>query len=257
MEVNETPVVDPSSDQSSPRKNFLQRLMGILIEPAETLQEIATRPTWLFPLILSLCLISIPTVMQTERIPREARVKAIAEQAAQFGQDAKVVEKALLAREESAWTKYQSVPWLFIGGILITLLIAAIFLGAFLATGCSLSFKNSMAAYCWASLPPTLVMALLAILFLFIKDPSDLNPLDPMGNIISHLGILIEKKAHAGLYSFLSSMDFFSFWRIYLLGLGYSLATYEKTSLKKSITVVIVLWLIYVLGKTGIAMIWS
>lgn len=258
MEPNETEAVNSSLSSAPQKKNFLQRLVGILIEPAETLREIAAHPNWVLPLLLTLFLVTIPTVLQQERIPKEMRVKAAAEQAASLtGQDAKEIEKALLAREEGTWGKYQSVFWIFVGGTIVTLIIAAILLGAYLMAGCSLSFKHSLAAYCWAVLPPSIVMILLATLFLFLKDPSDLNPLDPTANVISHLGILVDKKTSAGLNSFLSSLDLFSFWRIYLLGLGFSLATFEKTSLKKSITIIVVLWLIYVVGKSGIAAIWS
>ena len=250
--------MDPDNDttlQPVSPKNCVQRLIGICMEPTETMLDIAQRPTWLFPLILSLLLVSIPLVLNVERVPRELRVRAQAEQAGRFSSsvDTKKLEEQMLARSETTWTKYTSIPLIFVFGFLATLAIAGILLGALLISGCQLTYKNTLAAYCWTGIPPLLVMTLLAVLFLFLKDPGDLNPLDPMSNIISHLGVLVDAKATPVLHSALSSLDIFSFWRIFLLGLGLSLATFEKTSLQKGITIVVVLWFIYVLGKVGLA----
>ncbi len=248
------PEIEEEIAESAPRQNAFQRLLGICFDPRETLQGIARHPTWVFPLLLSLILVSIPLVLQVERVPREIRAKAQAEQAVRFvsGQEVKTIQQRILSQPETAWTKFSQVPWILTFGTLVTLAVVGVVLGAFLLSGCQLTYRNALAAYCWSTFPPTLLAASLAVLFLYAKDPSDLNPLDPLSNIISHLGILADEKGSPVLHSFLNSFDIFSFWRIYMLGLGLSLAASERTSLAKAITIITVLWLFYVLGKVGI-----
>jgi FtsH-binding integral membrane protein len=55
----------------------------------------------------------------------------------------------------------------------------------------------------------------------------------------------------AALHALLQSVDLFSIWTLILLVIGFSLAA--KVSRKSAAAVVIVVWILFVLGKVGFA----
>lgn len=93
-------------------------------------------------------------------------------------------------------------------------------------------------------------MMLLAILFMFVRDPDTLE-LNPAKNVASNLGILVSEKAHPVLNSILGSVDLFSFWTIALLSIGFAAVSDRKLTTKKSATMVVLLWAVWVLVKAG------
>lgn len=248
------------NNQEAPveKMSAVARLGNIFMEPSRTLADVANRPTWVVPLIVSLLVGFIPYVIQPNRVDREARVRAAVERMAKFtSQDPKKLEETMLAQPETFYAKYQTILIGIPAGVAGILAVAGILLLAFLLMGSQITFKRSLAAWCWSTLPPSILGSLLAIVFLYAKDPADLNPLDPRANVISHLGFLVGEKSQPVLHSLLSSVDVFSFWSIYLLGVGYAAASMGNMTSKKATAVMIVLWVLYVMIKTGISGIFS
>lgn len=236
----------------------MERLGGIFTQPSRTLTDVARRPTWILPLLIALGFGFLPFVLQPYRVERAARVRAMAEQASKFGEfDPKKLEEKILSRPETLFDKYRT---LIIGmpvGVAGTLVLAGLLVLAFMIAGAQPTYKGALAAWCWAVLPSSVVSAVLAVLFLFMKDPADLHPLDPRANVISNPGILVGEKSQPVLYSLLSSIDVFSFWTIYMVGLGFAAASKGRITLRGSFTVIFIMWVLYVLLKTGMAGIFS
>ena len=128
--------------------------------------------------------------------------------------------------------------------------LAAIFLLGFILTGVSIPYKKTLSVSYWAMAPPSMVGMLLAISFMFVRDPDTLE-LNPMKNVASNLGLLVSEKAHPVLNSLLGSIDIFSLWAIILLSIGFAAVSNRKLTPKKSATMVIVLWGLWVLAKAG------
>jgi hypothetical protein len=71
--------------------------------------------------------------------------------------------------------------------------------------------------------------------------------------VMSNLGFLADPVEQAPLFALLASFDVFTLWSIVLMVMGYGLVS--KRPKGQSIGIVVGIWLIYVIGKTGLAMI--
>jgi hypothetical protein len=81
------------------------------------------------------------------------------------------------------------------------------------------------------------------------------NPGDVGDLTHSSLGILVDRHANPVLHSLLGSIDVFSVWIFALLVIGFGIAA--KVPRKKAAGLIGGLWAIYVLGKAGLAALFS
>ena len=95
--------------------------------------------------------------------------------------------------------------------------------------------------------PGFLVTTPLLLLVLQLKGDWNINPQEA---IQANLGLLLEKSSAAKpLWALLSSIDVFSLWMIFLLAVGFGVASRKTTG--SSIWGVAVPWAIIVLLKVG------
>ena len=84
---------------------------------------------------------------------------------------------------------------------------------------------------------------------LHLKDDFLVNPQEVLQ---ANPTLLVEKDSvHKSVFSFLSSLDLFSFWMIGLLAIGFGLACRKPAS--SAVWGVAVPWALYVLVKSGLA----
>ncbi len=230
--------------------NFGQRMAGAYFEPAKTFEDINRRSTWLgIFIILSILGMSMSYALNA-RIDRETRIRKGIEMTPILSEEQKqqAIERAL-AQPPSVFENYGFV----IAPVMVIIqfaILAAIFLLAFMFTGVSLPYKKSLSISFWAMAPPSIVGMLLALLFMFLRDPDTLE-LNPMKNVASNLGILVSEKAHPVLNSLLASIDIFSIWTIALLSLGFAAISDRRLTTRRSATMIISLWALWVLVKMG------
>jgi hypothetical protein len=238
----------------------MQRLTGVFVEPTAAFEDIARRPAWVMPLILTLVLTALVMYLHPLRVSQDAMIKAQVKQAQNFGAanvDPAQLEAVIRGRMNSWWGKYGNIIIVVVFGALATMAIAGILMLAFTLAGASISFKRAMSALCWSAVPTTVCLSLLTVLFLFIKNQDDLNPLNPFENVISNLGFMLKAESQPVLQGLLGSIDLFSFWRIYLTGAAFAAASLGGISKRNAIMVIVVLWILYVMGKAGLTGLFS
>ena len=236
------------------------RLSSVFFEPTAAFEDISRRPTWLIPLLLTLLLTAAVMFVHPRRVSVDAMVKAQVKQAQAFGAsnaDPAQLEAVIRSRMDSWWARYGSILMVVVFGGLATAALAGIMMLAYMLAGASITFKRSFSALCWSSVPTTVLLSLLAILFLFLKNQEDLDPVNPFENVLSNLGFLASAESQPVLRGLLGSIDLFSFWRIYLTGIAFSAASLGGISRRNSIVVIIILWILYVIGKAGITGLFS
>ena len=254
MEPNENSNLEALGEQMGE----LSRLGSIFTEPTKTMADVAQRPTWTLALFLGLIFVAIPVFIQPTRVDPDAVIKAQVEQLQRFGvADEEQVEELVRAKSRGWWARYGAVVTVFGAGLIGAMALAGIVMLAYMMSGTYISFKNSLAASTWSGIPPTALLSGLAVLFLYVKPQEDLNGLDPFANVISNLSFLVSQKAQPVMHGFLGSFDIFSLWRIVLLGIGFAAISMGKLSVKKATTVVVVLWVLFLLIKTGISAIFA
>ncbi len=131
-----------------------------------------------------------------------------------------------------------------------TLLFAAVltFVFRFLYAG-EVTFKQGLSLTAWASLPVSLVAVPLLALVLHLKDDFLVNPQEALQ---ANPTLLVDKgSVHPSVFSFLSSLDLFSFWTTGLMAVGFGLACRRPAS--SALWGVVVPWALYVLGKSALA----
>ncbi len=128
------------------------------------------------------------------------------------------------------------------------LFLAFIFWLVIMAFGEKLKYGDAFRVVCWSYLPK-LLFFLLFILILFIKDPTLINPKNP---IMTNLGALFgREKLGKPLYALLSDLDVFTLWVLWLYSVGFAAFTKAKTS--KMAGIVFGLFALYVLAHVGLA----
>ena len=221
----------------------LARLTGTFVSPVRTFDEIARRPTWLAPLlvwtVLSVALWGI-------LIPRADWEEVIRDRFEKKGQALSPdrLERIVERQRQFAWLYYVVAA---AGPALIGLFLSALFWLAFKAFGWELAFRQSFGVTAYAFVPGAVLGSLLTfplLLRLERIDPSRVGDL-----VKSNPAFLVDGEEAPALRSLLQSLDVFSFWTLALLVVGYAAAA--KASRGRSAGLILTLWALYVLGKTG------
>ena len=236
----------PAPEAQAPVNHF-GRMLGALFSPKQTFEDIARRPSWLAPVIL-LTIINVALIaVFTQRVGWERFMQQQFEQsprAAQMTpqQRAQAVERA------ASFAKVGGYIGAVVGFSILTLVIAAVLMGAFkLIAGAKIGYSNSAGVVSHALMPLGLA-SLLGMVILYLKDPDTVNLENLVG---SNVGAVLASDSPRWLTKLGTSLDLFSFWTMVLLAVGFSAADPKRVTLGKALGVVIALWAIYVLAKVG------
>jgi hypothetical protein len=225
----------------------LGRLFGVFFEPGKVFADLAARPRWIAPILISMLIALALVYAISTHIGWEPTIRqtlANNPQTADLPADQR--EKAI-----ATGAKFASIfGWVgaILGGPVSVLLIAAVLTGLFNGLlGTELKFAQTFAITAYALLVRALLTALL-ILLVYLKPPEDFNiqvsPFSPA----AYMNRLETPK---WLMSLAGSLDLFTIWALILLAIGFSVAA-KKLSFTKSLTAIAVPWLIWVVGMMAL-----
>jgi len=245
--------------QEAPPMSFFERLIGVYFEPSKTFADISRKRSW-FGIFLLFCIVNLAAgyALQWRMDPADAALKGMA-MSKPFLK--KFLSPEAIAQQEELVQKQALQPRSFLrkySGLLVApvmiylsyLLMAAILLLAFIITGAGITFRKSFTTTIWATAPPAIVVTLLSLLFIFLKNPADLE-IAPVYNVMSNLGMLANFNTNPALNSFLSSIDLFSIWTVILLSIGFAAMSEKKLTPAKAAVPIVCLWVVWVLVKVG------
>jgi hypothetical protein len=237
------------STQEAPTMSFGQRLSGIFFEPTKTFMDIDRKATWigifLIMAILGMVLAySMMSHMDTEALMRQ--------QMAARNMSEEQINQAVAAQQQSSIMrnlKYLGVIIAPIAQTVSYLVMAGVFLLVFVLMGTPLTFKKTLSVTIWGTSPAGIVMSILTIALIYIKNPETIDM--TQGVVMSNLGPLVNSKTNPVLASLLGSLDIFSLWSIVMLSIGFAAISRKKLTPKKAAVGVVILWVVFVLGKAG------
>jgi len=229
--------------------SFTQRLTGIYFEPKKTFESINRKPSWLGIFIVVAVLGVAVSYALTSRMDYETYMRKAMQMNPWTRNMPEEQIEQVLSRPPSAFGRYSQIIFAPVGMLVVYCILAGVFLLVYMMMGASIPFKKSLAVTIWGMAAPAIVVVILSIIFIMTKDPATLD-IDPAGNVASNLGLLVSRSDNPGLASLLSSIDLFSFWSIFLLAVGYSAVSDRKLTTGKAAIGIIVLWAVYVAGKT-------
>ena len=226
------------------------RLIGALVAPGETFRSIAERPTWLPPLlILALLGGAVGLVLQMRTDPEEmvrGQLEMVKVDMPQEQVD-KMIEDA---ENRTTGTK---IGLAAIGAVLQPVMyavVAVLFWIGFRLFGSEMDYLRSLATTAHAYLPLAVGM-LINLPLMFTRETLTFEEASSGGVLVSSLRALAPEDASAVTEVLLGSFDLFTIWSLVLLTIGYKAVAKVSTAVASGI--VILFWLIYVVGKVGLA----
>jgi len=246
-----TPDTSPPVAEAPAAKSFASRFVGIFFSPGETFADIVHTPNFIPPLVALVAGMVAVTETMLAKIGMERIVRASIEQSKTASsmspeQMQQAVEQgARIGGIIAHLTGFLAPPLflLIIAGIGL-LIVNVIF-------GTQADFKTAFAVCCYANLV-SMVGTVMALAMVLGGDPEHFNAQNMMP---SNPGFFLNPVENSKpVLALLSSLDIFSLWLMALLGIGFSAATKGKVKALPIFFTYLGLWMIYVVGKVGLAM---
>jgi hypothetical protein len=219
------------------------RIFGVFYEPGKVFADVAERPRWLVPIIVSILIALAFSYSISSHIGWDQTIRQT------LANNPRVAELPADQREQivARGAKFASiVGWVgaVAGPPFFTLVIAGILTGIFNGLlGTELKFMQMFAISAYAFLVRGLYTVLL-ILLLYLKPPEDFNiQVSPF----SPAAYMNRTENPKWLMSLAGSLDLFTLWTIVLLAIGFSAAA-KKLSFSKALTGIAIPWLIWVIA---------
>ena len=227
----------------------LEGMVGMLTAPAATFRRIAEKPGkgFLVPLVL---LILVSTVLSFSYVNRADLEQVVRSQANKSPRTAQMSEAQLDSMVSMQVKVLRFSPYYgFVVLLLKFLVVAAVLWLVVLAFGNVISFGNSFRVVCWAQVP-TILFMLLFLVTMFIRDPTTLDPQNP---VVSNLGALLgQDRLGKPLYALLSNVDIFTIWMLWLYTRG--LQAFTKARVGKMAAIVFGLFCLPVAWHVAMAL---
>jgi hypothetical protein len=236
-----------SSESQIPaaKKNVFSRIAGVLFAPAEAFQEIARRPDILAPLLLIVALGYVSTLLIVPRFDKESFAAEQASEILQKKPGTATADAERMGRVVAASTKVGLwfAPLLT---LILCAVMAALFLFAFRLMAGEGTYTQAFSVMLYAWLPFAIGGIITGIV---VMARGSFSPMEAATLVKSNPAFLVDVKEQPALFALLSSLDVFSIWMLVLLVFGFSAVS--TLSRKTSAIIVAVLWVCYVLLKTG------
>lgn len=248
------PATTPAQGESGGAESLgpVGRLAGIYFTPTDVFADIDRRPTWLVPVLISI------VIAVGFSLYFQMRVHVDYEQLIRQQMEERAARSGSQLSEEQI---HQSISWgvkfakwaaplaaVFLPAILLVL--AGVLFFAFQMAQAETTFKKAFSVVAWAYAGRTLVEYALNVIVITV-NPQAVDPSHAQDITMTNLGAFFSaKQIPPALHSFLSSVDLFTLWLLILLIIGFK-AISKKFTTGKSATIVVGLWLLYVLIKVG------
>jgi hypothetical protein len=240
-------VIDEFAPEPEPAPmGELARLVNVFVSPGKAFADIARRPTWLVPILLTIIATTALLYLFSERVGFDQLFRQQAAQNPQL-QNMDAAQRARAEQIQAVLAKY--IAW--VSGVTTPILGALVASGIlkFLADtvmGAGIGFKKTFAAVSYAWLPMVL-QSLLSILVLYMKPPEEFDLQNP---VMVNAALFLSSDAAPWLKSLASSFDLFSFWTMALMAIGLAAGARRLTT-GKAFGMILFPWALGVILKVG------
>jgi hypothetical protein len=224
------------------------RLAGVFFSPGKAFADIALRPRWWIPVILSAILSTVYINAFSSRVGWEQVIRQAMEQSPQI-QSMPAPQREQIIRNAAGIYKYVGYAAPVLSLFYVFIVSVGLLLLFDVMMGAEIGLKRLMGvvAYAWL---PMLIYTALSLVVLFLKNPEDFDLQNPL---MFNAGAFLSSDSAAWLKRLGSSIDLFSFWVMALLAIGLVAAARKKMSFGKALTGVAIPWMLYVALVTSLA----
>jgi hypothetical protein len=234
-----------------PPKSFFERLVGVFVSPGATFADIARKPDFIVPLIVSI----LATMAVIETMLAKIGVERIVRQSLEQSGRASNMSPDQMQQAMEQGAKFTGI-FMHLTGLLAAPIVLLVVAGVGLLImnaifGSQLKFKTAFCVTCYANMVSVLGAAI-ALVMILLADPEQFNAQNPMP---TNPGFFFNpRETSKPLLSLLSSLDVFTIWFMALLGIGFSEAVSRKVKPATIFLCFAGLWAIWVLAKMGLSM---
>ena len=225
--------------------NPFAALAGVVMSPGETLEAVVDRPSWklwFVPIALFVILSIVTTIIFMPKFDFES---AIRDQLARQGQEVDDAQVEMFVKIQKPIIYTTAVA----GTPFVLLVMSLVYMLGFRAFGGLGSFGQYFCVTTFAWVPQVLKSIIGGVV---VATRESIRVEDAQTLVMSNLGFLADPIEKPAMFALLSSFDVFTIWSLVLMIMGYGIVS--KRPKGQSIGIVIAIWLIYVIGKTGLAM---
>jgi hypothetical protein len=242
-----TTAVSPAAPEPQPQISAFGRVFGVLFSPGKTFEDIVRKPGWVVPVLLLTILSIAVSYTLSQRVNWREYISQQMDKSPQAAQ----LTPAQKDQRLDAAVKF-TTPFVWAvgvcGPVIGILVFALIFWGAYsLMGGISTNFSTAFAIAAHAFMTG-LVSSPLLILVLFLKDPSAIDPNNPLA---SNIAAVFPDDSPQWLVALGKSFDVFTFWTLILLAIGFAAVNPKKLKGAKPYTIAFSLWAVYVVLRVG------
>ncbi len=234
------------------------RLTGVFFEPAKAFEDIAARPAFWVPLILTIVASLVFTILLGQRVgwdnilhQQQAMNPRSTQQLDQLPAD----QRARAESMGAVAAKIMQYAAAVLGRPIGYLIVAAILLGIVRGImSAPIRFKQVFAILCYASLP-SIVQNVLKIVVLYLKKPEEFNVMNPLA--FNGAAFMDFANSNKFVYTLAASLDVFTIWVLLLVAVGLKAAGGKKLSFAGAATAVFLPWALLVLAGASIAAVFA
>jgi hypothetical protein len=226
---------------------FFQNLIDVYFSPREAFTRIVRNPRFLVPLVAYVILVLGFTGVWMQRMDPVEFMKTQIEESGQADR-IPAEQRAAIIEQQAQWMPVFAWVGSIVGTALTFLVVAGVLLFLYRFFYASeVTFKQALAIVSWAFFAVGLVTTPLLLLVMGLKGDWNINPQEALQ---ANLSLLLDKSSAAKpLWALLSSIDIFSLWTVFLLAVGFGVASRKSTG--SAIWGVAVPWALIVLGKVA------
>ena len=224
----------------------LARLTGVFFEPGKTFADVAQRPSWFVPMLLTVLFGLIFCVVVGQRIgwdniAQQQMEKRMATM--QPDQREQAMKQADLTKKITQVSAYVIAV---IGPAIGYLIAAAVLLGIVAGIlSAPVKFKQVFAIMCYSGMVGVVAAVLTVVVIFLKKNPADFDIQHPLA---FNAGALMDPNGpNKFLFALASSLDVFSLWKILLIAVGLKAAAGKKLSFGGALFAVLLPWAVLVL----------
>ena len=245
---------EPLAPMSSPAPvapesggGFFQNLIDVYFSPREAFTRIVRNPRFLVPLVAYVILVLGFTGVWMQKMDPAEFMKIQIEESGQADRIPAEQREAIIEQQ----AKWMPIFAWVMGpvGIAVSLLVIAgalQFIYRFFYAA-EVSFRQSFAIVTWVFFAVGLVTTPVTLAVMSLKGDWNINPQEA---VQANLGLLLEKSSAAKpLWTLLTNIDVFSLWMVFLLAVGFAVASRKPTG--SALWGVAIPWILIVLAKVG------
>ncbi len=252
MSTEPMPIPAPAPEPAAQVSPF-GRIMGVLFSPKSTYEDIARKPSWLLPVIISTVLGIAATVVLNQRVDWRDFISQQIEKSPQAAQlTAEQKEKQIdISSKVTTYVVYGAGV---VGSVLFALIVGAVMMLAYnLLAGAGATFSQSLAIAAH-TLVVGIVSTPIFLLVMFLRPKGSIDPNNP---VATNLAAILPEESAKWLVTLCKSIDVFTIWTLILIAIGFAAVNPRKLKGGKPYVIAFSVWGALVVVKTLWAFIFS